>query len=50
VGGLRAGRAFALRQADGRYVLDVRSPPQSDPEAVDGDTVDALRALGYLER
>lgn len=50
VGGLRAGRAFALRRADGRYVLDVRSPPQSDPEAVDGDTVDALRALGYLER
>jgi hypothetical protein len=50
VAGLRRDRrAVALRSADGRYVAVARDLPPGPAEALDPDTRDALRAIGYIE-
>lgn len=50
VAGLRRDRrAVALRSADGRYVAVERDLPPGPAEALDPDTRDALRAIGYIE-
>lgn len=47
---LEPQRATAMRRSLERYIASLPSPPESGPpRAVDGETREALRALGYLE-